>query len=178
MQFAISYKIEVNDEFIEPSDLVTNVEKWHDELGDMAYLEAQISLHMGDNVTVIEPTDPIIRLTESWLQKLPWILAGDTETIPMRNSAHCFAFIPAGTAVQLSFFEGDESEIEEYIVQPTNILLTEFAKGVIGLGQSVLETIKHIDEGLLVSHSDCKELSVALSEAEKSWHDYQVRGRR
>ena len=122
--------------------------------------------------------DPVVRLLGQWLSKIPWILSGDTETVAFRNSEHCFAFVPAGDGVEISFYVGSDSEIEDYIFEPTTIRFDLFIKESLRIGDSLINCIKAADAQCLEKDEDCRDLRTALDEAKKSWRDYQVHQRR
>jgi hypothetical protein len=122
--------------------------------------------------------DPIIRLVTLWLRKLPWVLAGDTETVALANSEQCFAFVPAGESVEWSFFTGSETEIEEYIVEPTTARLDQFVQESLRIGDELLQLLRKMDAHLLESHEDCKDLQISFTEAQRAWREQKLRQRR
>ena len=123
--------------------------------------------------------EPMLRLVDLWLRKIPWIVGGDTETVTLRNSEHCFAFMPAGHSVELSFFAGTESEIEESLLDPVTVRTETFVAGVLGLGGRVWSLCQRTDGSEMVSADDpVRDLETSLSEAKKAWHDHQIHQRR
>ena len=122
--------------------------------------------------------EPIVRLVDGWLRKLPWIIGGDTETVALRNSEQCFAFVPTGESVELTFFVGTEAEIEEYIAEPTVVRLELFVEQSLAVGQRMVRLLRRLDESLLETNEDCRDLLTSLTEAERAWHDYELHNRR
>lgn len=178
MKFALDYTAEVGDDVLASATLLEQLDQHRETLTDVSAIDGGLSLVLDGKAAEADYSDPLLRLVDGWLRKVPWVIAGDTETVALRNSEHCFAFVPAGDGVEVSFFEGDEAEIEEYIIAPTNVRLEEFAAESMKLGQRVLDMIKQIDPDLLTSNEDCKDLAASLDEASKAWHDYEVHQRR
>ena len=125
-----------------------------------------------------EHADPVVRLVDSWLRKLPWVISGDTETVALRNSEQCFAFVPAAESVEISFFHGSEAEIEEYVTEPLNCRLDVFVRESLAMGQRVLDVVRTVDAELLQANEDCRDLQTSLDEAKRAWHDYELHNRR
>ncbi len=179
MKFAIDCQIEVGDTLVPSATLLDQLDDLRDDLGDVNLLEGKLVLTFdGQEGASAEYTDPIYRLVDGWLRKVQWIMAGDTETVVLRNSEHCFALVPAGTAVEISFFEGDAAEIEEYVLEPTNVLLTDYIQESIRFGEQVIGLIQALDSELLENNEDCKDLSRSLGEATTAWKKHLVRQRR
>lgn len=123
-----------------------------------------------------EYVDPLLPLVEQWLLKVPWIIGGDTETVPLRNSTECFAFMPAGDGVELSMYEGDEQAIQSYVLEPVTIRLENFVTEVISVGDKIVSVLK--GAAVPQDHEDCRDFLTSLSEAQRAWKDHQVRQRR
>lgn len=179
MKFALDCMIEVGDTRLTPAALLESIDQYRDNLPDVSSLEGVLLLSLdGTETTGTDYSDPILRLTGGWLRKVPWVIAGDTETVALRNSEHCFAFVPAGNGVEISFFEGDEAEIEEYVIDPTTVRLEDFVEASIGFGKRMIALVEAIDPTLLESNEDCQDLKASLDQATEAWHDYQVHQRR
>jgi hypothetical protein len=179
MKFSLDCKIEVGETTMSPAGLRGALDEHLEAVKEISTLEGELVLLIDGKPKVgAQYSDPILRLTAGWLRKVPWVIAGDTETVALRNSEHVFAFVPAGNAVEISFFEGDEAEIEEYLVDPTNVLLSDFAEASIAFGRLMLELVEAIDPEQLDANEDCKDLVASLDEASKAWHEYQVHQRR
>jgi len=117
-------------------------------------------------------------LADQWVRKLSWVIGGDTETVALRNSEHCFAFVPTGDSVEFSFFAGTESEIEDYVIEPMNVRLESLATQAVKICENLLEVIQKVDPNLFESDEDCKDLVVSLDEGKKAWHRYQLQSKR
>lgn len=179
MKFALDLKLAVGDTEMPVSALIDNLNAHRDSLPDVSELEGELVLTFnGKSKVGTEYSDPALRLVGGWLQKVPWVISGDTETVALRNSEHVYAFVPAGNGVEISFFEGDEAEIEEYVLDPTNVLLEDFAEQSIALGERMIQLVKAIDPELMQTNEDCKDLQRSLDEATTAWHDHQVHQRR
>lgn len=112
--------------------------------------------------------DPIISLVSSWMQKMPWVIAGDEECVPLRNSATCFGFEPAGNAVRIYYYEGTEGDVENLICEPVSIPLNDFCPAVIDMANEILEwaddELAEEDEG-----DDLCELREIMPEVRAAW---------
>ena len=123
--------------------------------------------------------EPMLRLVDLWLRKIPWIVGGDTETVTLRNSEHCFAFVPAGNSVELSFFAGTESEIEESLLEPVTVKTDIFVAGVLSLGERVWTLCQRTDGAAAEASDDpVRDLQTSLTEARRAWRDHQLHQRR
>ena len=63
----------------------------------------------------------------------------------------------SGDTVELSLFEGSESEVERYIIEPQTVKLADFVQTSIAMGETMLAVVKACDESLLESDEDCKD---------------------
>lgn len=149
-----------------------------EELGDIRYVEGRIQAAFDDQPIAVEYEEPILRLVNQWVRRLQWIIGGDTESIAFRNSEECYGFVPLGDTVELCLFEGSESEVERYIIEPQTVRLSDFVQTSIQMGETMLAIVKASDESLLESDEDCKELVSDLDEARRAWKDFELHGRR
>jgi len=149
-----------------------------EELGDIRYVEGRIQASFDDNPVAVEYEEPILRLVNQWVRRLQWIIGGDTESIAFRNSEECYGFVPLGDTVELCLFEGSESEVERYLIEPQTVRLADFVQTSIEMGEMMLAIVKASDASLLESDEDCKELVSDLEEARKAWKDFELHGRR
>jgi len=177
MEFALRPKISVDDEQVDASVVSSDAERFREQLGDLSYLEGRLEIALGSRTLDGDYSDPIVRLLWKWLNKVPWIISGDTETFALRNSEHCYAFVPTAGNVEVSFFEGTEAEIEDYVIEPFNVPLEQFVKASLAAGERVVEVVRALAPELLDNNEDCKDLLVNLDEARKAWHDYEVHER-
>lgn len=174
MKFELDFKFLIGEEGVDTKVFLAHVEENRDDLGDVGDMEGAIVVRIDGVEKCGEYFDPILRLTDQWVRKISWILGGDTETVAFRNSEHCFAFVPAGDAIEFSFFVGSESEIEEYVVDPTTVHLQAFTTETLSVGERLLEVIRAIDPEQLETHEDCRELRSSLDEGRKAWRDYEL----
>ena len=149
-----------------------------EELGDIRYVEGRIQAAFDDQPIAVEYEEPILRLVNQWVRRLQWVIGGDTESIAFRNSEECYGFVPLGDTVELCLFEGSESEVERYIIEPQTVRLSDFVQTSIQMGETMLAIVKASDESLLESDEDCKELVSDLDEARRAWKDFELHGRR
>lgn len=177
MNFELDYKILVDEEPVDAANLLANLDEHKEELADITSWEGTLAVKVDGTVQGEEIPDPILRLADQWVRKIPWILGGDTETVAFRDSEHCYAFIPAGDSVEFSLFSGTETEIDEYVIEPFTIRLAEFCTQTLDLGERLLDLASKIDEALLET-DDCKELRTSLDESRKAWRDHQLHDKR
>ena len=178
MKFSLDYRLHLGDEEIPLPNVLAEVEVHRDALAELGQVLGDLCITIGGNESPADYSDPIMRFALGWIQKVPWVIGGDTETVALCNSEQCYAFVPSGDGVELSFFNGTESEIEEYIFEPTQVMLDDFATQSISLAARLLELVEALDAGLLESDEDCRDLKAGLDEARKAWHDFEVHKRR
>ena len=163
---------------VQPAEKLLNEPTLLEELGDIRYVEGRIHASFDDKPIAAEYEEPILRLVNQWVRRLQWIIGGDTESIAFRNSEECYGFVPLGDTVALSLFEGSESEVERYIIEPQTVRLADFIQTSIEMGETMLAIVKASDASLLESDEDCKELVSDLEEARRAWKDFELHGRR
>lgn len=178
MKFALDFNLDAGDSTLDSASFLREIDSHRSEQSDISLFEGRIVVRFDGKDVCGEYSDPIVRLVDQWLRKLPWIIGGDTETVALRNSEHVFAFVPAGESVELSYFLGSETEIEDYIVDPTTIKLDAFVNESVRLADRLLEIIRKIDGTLPETHEDCKDLVTSLAEARRAWREHQLHLRR
>lgn len=178
MKFTLDAHLDSGDGVISASDFLARMDALREQITDISLHEGRLVVGFDGTEALKEYSDPLVRLMDGWLRKLPWIIGGDTETVALRNSEQCFAFVPAGESVELSFFTGSETEIEDYILEPTTVRLDAFVAESFAAAEAIVELIRGLDATLLQSNEDCKDLMTSLTEAQKAWHDYQLHARR
>ena len=94
MNFELDYKILVDDEAIDAATLLANPDVYRDKLDDASSWEGTVTITVDGEAQGTEIFDPVLRLADQWVRKIPWVLGGDTETVAFRDSEHCYAFIP------------------------------------------------------------------------------------
>ena len=178
MKFALDFNIAVGDSTVDLASFLSKVDKYRSEASDISALEGRIIVMLDGRDVCGEYSDPLVRLADQWLRKLPWIIGGDTETVALRNSEHCFAFVPAGESVEFSYFLGSETEVEEYVVEPSTVRLDSFVTESIRFGERLVELVRAVDAGLLDVNEDCRDLMTSLNEGKRAWRDHQIHLRR
>ena len=178
MKFSLDFNFEAGDSVLDSESLLKDIDAHRKSLSDITSLEGRIVVRIDGKDVCGEFSDPVVRLADQWLRKLPWIIGGDTETVALRNSEHCFAFVPAAESVEVSYFLGDETEIEDYVLEPTTIRLETFVSESIRIGEGLMAVINAVDVNLIQSNEDCKDLVTSLSEAKRTWREYQLHQRR
>jgi hypothetical protein len=178
MNFVLDYKIRIDGNELDSRAFAKDIATYKSKLADVGALEGAIVMQIDGKAVCGEQYDPIVRLLGQWVGKIPWILAGDTETVALRHSEHCFAFVPAGESVEISFFVGSESEVDEYIVEPTTVRLEAFATETLKMAERVVEMIRAAEPSLLERHEDVRDLMLSLADGRKAWRDHQLHNRR
>lgn len=178
MKFELAVNLLIDDDEVDVPHATSNAEELKEQLSSLHALEGRLVCSINGKVVSDDYSDPILRLVHIWLSKVAWVIGGDTETVALRDSERCFAFVSAGESVEVSFFTGTEEEIEEYIFEPTHVRLDDFAVQSIRVGEELSGLIDAVDSSLWTSHEDCKDLRTSIDEAKKAWHDYEIhRGR-
>ncbi len=178
MKFALDYRIRLDEETVALNQLVETLDSHRERLAQADPLEGALVVCIDGSRYCEEFVEPILRLGDQWVRKIPWVLSGDTETVAYRNSEHCFAFMPAGDSVELSFFSGSESEVEEYVIEPVTVRLDVFVSESVRLMERLLEVVNMIDPSLCERNEDCRDLKASLEEAKQAWRDYLLHNRR
>lgn len=178
MKFSLQHRIRVGDDTKPVAELLSNIDTYRDELRDPSTIEGAMVCNVDGVEYCADQFEPILRLSDQWIRKLPWILGGDTETVQFRNSEHCFAFVPAGEGVEFSIYVGAEMEVEEYVLEPTTIRLDQYATESIRVVEQLVTLVKKIDPGLAETSDDARELVASLDEGRRAWREHQLRSRR
>lgn len=178
MKFSIDYSVSLGDQQLDSAAVFANINSHRDALSDIGSVEGALVLRSDSDILPGTYSEPLVRLVHLWLSKVAWVVGGDTETVALRNSAECYAFVPTGEGVEVSFYAGDESEIEEYVLEPTIVRLDHFAEESIRLGESVMKLIREVDASALENNEDCRDLRTSLDEAKQAWKNYQLHQRR
>lgn len=178
MKIKITYEYDLDDGTLSAAELESNLELHLPRLSDLVREEGRLVVWVNDEDVCGDYCDPLIRLVDQWLRKVNWVISGDTETLALRNSQQCFAFVPSGGAIELSFFDGTELEVEEYIVEPVNIRLEDLVQQSLALGDSLSRVITGVDGSLFDNDDDCGDFKRNLDELRSTWHEHQLRQRR
>jgi hypothetical protein len=178
MKFTLDLAFEVGDASLGLASLRQSLAAHRDLLTSPDALEGRLVLAFDGKEAGTPYTDPLIRLVDLWLRKLPWIIGGDTETIALRNSEQCFAFVRTGASVEVSFFAGTEAEVDDYVMEPTVVRLEAFVDEVLRLGTRLLDLLEAIDSAWVQEVEAVRDLQTSFNEAKSAWHDHQVHQRR
>jgi hypothetical protein len=178
MKFALDFRMTVDGNPIDSAMLLGDVDSYRAECADLASLEGSIVVWIDGKDVCGEYADPLVRLCDQWVRKLPWIIGGDTETVALRNVENVFAFVPEGDSVEISYFTGSETEIEDYIIEPQNIRLESFVTESLRVAERLVEFLTKADPEAVAASEDCQDLQNSLSEARRAWKDYQLKQRR
>ncbi len=178
MKFSLDFTLDAAGEAVPAAHLLANLDSLRAELQDISTAQGRVRILVDGDDLCGEYADPLVRLVDQWLRKLPWIIGGDTETVALRNSEHCFAFVPASESVEFSYFLGSETEIEDYIVEPTTVRLDAFVTEAVAMGEALMGVIRALDPGLVEANEDCRDLNTSLTEAKRVWREYQLHQRR
>ena len=173
MKLSLDYKVQLEDQALSSADAMQKIDAIKEDLGDLEYLEGSLQLTLDGEAHCAEVVDPVMRLAYQWIRRLPWVISGDTETVAYRDSEHCFAFVPAGDSVELSFFTGSESEIDEYVLEPVTVRLDNFVETSLRMASKALEFALAIDPDATNNSETVKDLSLGLQEAQRAWKEHQ-----
>lgn len=177
MKFSIDYHLDVGDESIESASVAADITKYNEALKDIGALTADLKFTFGETERMGDFSDPVVRLAGLWMRKVAWVIGGDTETVALRNSEQCFAFVRTGNGVEVSFYDGDESEIENYVIDPVTVSLGAYVQASFSFAEHVMGLVSAVDGSLLQSDEDCADLVASLGEAKTAWHDYEIHRR-
>jgi hypothetical protein len=178
MKFTLTAHLDIGESTLDAETFLQQADALRDQVEDISLHEGRLVLGLDGEEALREYSDPIVRLMDGWLRKLPWIIGGDTETVALRNSEQCFAFVPAGDSVELSFFTGSETEIEDYILEPTTVRLEAFVTETLQAAEDLLTVVRALNADWVQQNEDCRDLVTSLQEAQRVWHDHQLHARR
>ncbi len=178
MNIKLTYQLDLDDGLLSAEELGSNLDQHVSKLSDLLREEGRVVVLIDDKDSCPDYSDPIIRLVDQWVRKVTWVISGDTETLALRNSQQCFAFVPSGGAIELSFFDGTELEVDEYVLEPVNIRLEDLVGQTLDIAENLSTVISAVDTSLFESDDDCSDFKRNLEELRKTWHDHEVRQRR
>ncbi len=178
MKVEIQTKVVVGEAVLDVATLLSHLDTHREALSDISAVSGTIIVRVDGEEYGAEQNDPIVRLVDQWVRKVPWVLGGDTEAVAFRNSEHCYAFVPAGDSVELSYFAGSETEVEDYILEPVTLRLEQYIKDSLRMSEALLEVAVRLDPGLTNANEDCRDLKNSIDEAKKAWREHQLHNRR
>lgn len=176
MKFALDFDIDVGDQVLDSAAFLAQAAT--PSLPDFGDVTGRIAVHVDGGDVCGGYSDPLVRLVDQWLRKLPWIIGGDTETVALRNAERCFAFVPAAESVEISFFDGTEVEVEEYVLEPCTVRMETLVSESIALAERLIAALARVDAAAAAAQEDCRDLGVSLAEAKRVWHEHQLHLRR
>ncbi len=178
MKVSLDFSIRVDDVAVPSKTLLAEPEKYREAINANGALEGAVLVELDGERHCGEYFDPLLRLGAQWIRRLPWVLAGDTETVAFRDSEHCFGFVPTGDSVELSFFVGSSAEVEEYVVEPSLVRLDAFVKESLSLCERLVEAVRALSPSLVEEDEECRDLIASLAEAKEAWRTHQLHQRR
>ena len=80
-------KVSLELHFLNEDASVTSAEKLLndnallEDFDDIRYVEGRIQASFDDEKIEVDYEEPILRLVNQWVRRVPWIIGGDTESI-------------------------------------------------------------------------------------------------
>jgi hypothetical protein len=174
MKFGLDIRIATEDKSVPLSDLSKNFELAKTLLANPERVEGALLPIVGGKAAMQEYSDPLVPLIEQWLLKLPWLLGGDTEIIPLKNSEHSFGFEPVSDVLDLSCYIGEKNEVDDYVLEPVQVPLENFCESSIGAAKQFIALIDKVDPAFADKVVDVKTLKEACIEAERALKNYRL----
>ena len=174
MKFGLDILITSDEKAIPLAELQKNAELCKSLLANPEKIDGAIMPVVNGKGAMDAYSDPLLPLLEQWLLKLPWLLAGDTETIPMRNAERTFGFETVSDVVDISCYLGTQNEVEEYILEPVQVPVESLCELTIAASKQVLKAVESVDPKLATSSTDMKTLKDASVEAERALKNYRL----
>ncbi len=165
MSFSLEIRVKKDDEILALSDYqkVASADELLEAEGFIVPLlngEALLDTDSGEF-----EADPLIGLINNWMQKMPWLIGGDEECVPLRNSPFCYGFEPAGGAVRFYFYEGTEGDVENLILEPVSVSLADLCNASLNMASAIVDaTADSAGEP-----EELSELNAILSEFKEAW---------
>jgi hypothetical protein len=174
MKFGLEILLTSEDKAIPLAELQKSLELAKTVCANPEKIEGAI-IPMVASKPAMEPySDPLLPLLEQWLLKLPWLLAGDTETIPLRNQERTFGFETVSEVVDISCYLGTQNEVEEYILEPVQVPLEQLCESTIGAAKQLLRVLDQVDATFADRAADVRTLKEACVEAERALKNFRL----
>jgi hypothetical protein len=177
MKFSLDYKVSAQEGKVSSEQVLQNIDRYRGDLCPPEQLEGSLVLFLEGKEVPLDYSEPLLRLMAVWLRKAMWAMGGDTETLALRNSEECFGLIPTGSSVEVSFFTGTEEEIEEFVLAPTKIQVSQLMTSSLSTAERLIAMLEKacgkVDEDV-----DFQDLRIALGEARQAWRDKELHERR
>lgn len=175
MKFGLEIQVSVDDKLVPLTQLTSQTDLTRKLIADPATLEGCL-MPFGNGKPVMPPySDPLLLLLEQWCLKVPWILGGDTEVVPLRNHLFSFAFEPITDVVDVTVFTGTKNEIEEYILEPFQVPLDQFCDITIQNAKALVKWMENAEPDIAERSADLSTMKEALAEADRAFKDFRVR---
>jgi hypothetical protein len=172
MKFGLEIRILHGDKDVNTDELAKSAELAQAVLASPDGIEGAIVPTTNGKAAMDHFFDPLLPLLEQWMLKMPWCLAGDTETVFLKNSEHAFGFEPMSEALQLSFYVGQGNEVEQYVLEPLALSLENFCDESIKAVKQLVNLINKVRPGA-DQNGDVKTLKDAMQEADKALREYR-----
>ena len=85
MKFELTYTLDLDDEEVEPAAVLASPDKYREGLDDVGSLYGGLRISVQGGNAAEDYSEGLVRLLHEWLQKVTWVLGGDTETLALRN---------------------------------------------------------------------------------------------
>lgn len=178
MNIELDVEVFVGDEHVPIDKVLALMDQYRDPLQADSAFEGIIAVKLDGKRITEAQSDPLARLAGLWARKIPWVIGGDTETVALRNSEFCYAFVPAGESIEFSFFSGTESEVDQYVIEPTMIRLDHYVTQSLKIFEKLVQLIRQINPALFEKDEDCRDFLVSLEEAQNAWREHKLHQRR
>jgi len=152
---------------LERVDQLKDALEWPDVYGTIRIQRA------GEDLLNHRP-DPIVQLVTGLVRCVPYLIDGESETALLSESEHGFAFEPSDKDVTLSFFSGDAYEPDEFLVEPTPVPLSHFARAILDLGARLRDLMRACDPDIFDRDEYSNGLVEFLDEGEERFKTYQL----
>jgi len=174
MKFGLDILITSDDKAVPLAELQKNADLAKTLFANPEKIDGAILPVVNGKQAMDAYSDPLLPLLEQWLLKLPWLLAGDTETIPMRNAERTFGFETVKEVVDISCYLGTQNEVEEYILEPVQVPLEALCESTIGAAKQLLKVLDQVDPKLATTSTDVRTLKEASVEAERALKNFRL----
>lgn len=174
MKFGLDILITSDEKAVPLAELQKNAELAKTLFANPEKIDGAIMPMINGKAAMEAYSDPLLPLLEQWLLKLPWLLAGDTETIPMRNAERTFGFETVKEVVDISCYLGTQNEVEEYILEPVQVPLEALCESAIAASKLVMKVLDQVDPKFTENQADARTLKEASVEAERALKNFRL----
>lgn len=172
MSFSLVIKVQTEDGLVSLDELMEQGVEFDLQEADGFIVPLKDGTPLYDVDAGLIEADPIISLVGTWMQKMPWLIGGDEETVTLRNSAAGFCFSPVASSVSFGLYEGDDVDLDSMIFDPVTISFTEFFPTAMAMGNQILEwaddNMAEEDE-----EADLQELRDTMKDVKDAWNRWK-----